>query len=73
MNAEGIREAQYERTKYSSFFILHSSLNFAKQNSFGRAASPRRAFGTCLLASGYPLHHAPRFALARGSAAIPLA
>jgi hypothetical protein len=48
---------------HSSFFILHSSLNFAKQNSFGRAASqlPRRAFGTCgLLASGYPLHHLRR-------------
>jgi hypothetical protein len=26
---------------HSSFFILHSSLNFAKQNSFGRAASLR--------------------------------
>jgi hypothetical protein len=25
----------------SSFFILHSSLNFAKQNAFGRAASLR--------------------------------
>jgi hypothetical protein len=40
----------------SSFFILHSSLNFAKQNSFGRAASSRFA----LLASGYPLHHPRR-------------
>jgi hypothetical protein len=30
----------YLRQNNSSFFILHSSLNFASQNSVGRAASP---------------------------------
>jgi hypothetical protein len=35
-------------------------LNFAKQNSAGRAASSLAHFIRSLLASGYPLHHARR-------------
>ena len=53
----------------SSFFILHSSLNFAKQNSFGRAAS-LTSFARVGLSATSP---APPLAVAGGSATIPLA
>jgi hypothetical protein len=51
------------------FFILHFSLNFAKQNSLGEPLRSLRS-----LASGYPLHHLRRASrVFGGSATIPLA
>ena len=55
----------------ASFFILHFSLNFAKQNSFGRAASrrvPRHSRRAIRSITRTAFH-----AVAGGSATIPLA
>ena len=60
-------------SSYSSFFIFNSSLNFAQQNSFGRAASvslrlpSRRAIRSITFAPSL------RFGRYGGSATIPLA
>jgi hypothetical protein len=61
------------RSNNSSFFILHSSLNFAKQNSVGRAASP--ALRARVGLSAPSPSRLSSFALSRfgGSATIPLA
>jgi hypothetical protein len=56
---------------YSSYFIFNSSLNFAKQNSFGRAAS-----GSLRLPSRRAIRSITRtafHAVAGGFASIPLA
>jgi hypothetical protein len=88
MNAEGIREAQYEIIFIDSnfsFFILHFSLNFAKQNSFGRAASLHKkrpakiSFGRSFLLRSRRAIRSITFGLMLrispygGSATIPLA
>jgi hypothetical protein len=60
---------KYITSSNFSFFIFHSSLNFAKQNSFGRAASARSAPRVGLSAPS----PACTSCGAGGSATIPLA